>query len=312
MNHSLPASRGWTLVELMVAMTLSLLVIAGISQIYLAAKQSYGIQNSLAELQDVGRYVTELLTQDIHNAGYWGLLTSSAGVTNSTPPSASCNNGDTTWGTMVQQKVFGFDNTQNPTGYACIDSSRTVGDVLTVRYGNPSTTTPYTGSGLYIRTTPTSGDIEFGPDVAGATPPPPIIDLELTAHVYYLASSAQAHECEGTSPSPLPALARESLVTSGPNRGTPYEQELVTGVEELQFQFGVDTDGDGSVNKFLDANNVSDWSQVKAVRFWVLVRDDCPESDYTDNKTYDMGNRSYSPNDHYRRALYTSTATLRN
>jgi len=86
----------------------------------------------------------------------------------------------------------------------------------------------------------------------------------------------------------------------------------VTGVEELQFQFGVDTDGDGSVNKFLDANNVSDWSQVKAVRFWVLVRDDCPESDYTDNKTYDMGNRSYSPNDHYRRALYTSTATLRN
>ena len=59
------------------------------------------------------------------------------------------------------------------------------------------------------------------------------------------------------------------------------------------------------------------WNQVRAVRFWVLVRADCPESGYTDTNKYYMGNLGtldppYEPNDHYRRALYAATVTLRN
>ena len=67
-------SRGWSLLELLIAMTLSLLVIAGIGQIYLAAKRSYDIQTNLAQIQDVGRYVTDTLIQDIRTAGYWMTL----------------------------------------------------------------------------------------------------------------------------------------------------------------------------------------------------------------------------------------------
>src|SRR3569832_1925775 len=64
---------GWCLVVLLVAMTLSLLAFAGAGQIYLGVKRSYDIQTSLARLQDVGRYATDLLTYDIHMAGFWGL-----------------------------------------------------------------------------------------------------------------------------------------------------------------------------------------------------------------------------------------------
>src|SRR3569623_1533446 len=52
------SQQGWSLVELLVAMTLSLLAIAGAGQIYLSVKRSYDIQASLARLQDVGRYAT--------------------------------------------------------------------------------------------------------------------------------------------------------------------------------------------------------------------------------------------------------------
>jgi type IV pilus assembly protein PilW len=313
-------SRGWTLVELLIAMTLSLLVIAGIGQIYLAAKRSYEIQNSLARLQDVGRYVTDLLTHDIHNAGYWGLMDMSSITPTGLTPAAPICDANTTWGTMVKQKIFGFDSTQDPSGYACIDGDRTGGDVLTVRYGDPSTSTPYSGSGLYIRTSPTSGDIEFGPDTAPL--PSPSSDHELQAHVYYLTRS-DARECGNPSSPRLPALAREHLETTGSGIGKPRKQELVTGVEELQFQYLVDINGDGTIYKYLDATDIDavDWDKVKAVRFWVLVRGDCPEADYIDTNEYQMGNSTYTPKDdcsslqspcHYRRALYTSTAALQN
>src|SRR3569623_1209057 len=64
---------GKTLEELLVALTLGLLVIAGIGQIYTAAKRSYDIQSSMARLQDVGRYAIETITRDILRAGYCGL-----------------------------------------------------------------------------------------------------------------------------------------------------------------------------------------------------------------------------------------------
>lgn len=303
---------GWTLVELLIAMTLSLLVIAGIGEIYLASKRSYEIQNSLARLQDVGRYTTELLTQDIRNAGYWGLVdTSSVAITPSVTATNGCST-DTTWGMMVTQNIFGFDSTQDASTYACIDDRRG-GDILTVRYGNPSSGTPYTGTAYYIRTTRTSGDILLGP--AGPVGASPTTDHELTAHVYYVTDSSTATECENSGGDALPALARETLVSSGASVGHPTKEELITGIEELQFQFGVDTNGDGTLDEYRNASELTlaDWSKVRTVRFWVLVRDDCEDQSYTDGASYAMGNLpTYSPGDHYRRALYTTTVALRN
>lgn len=311
--------RAWTLVELLVAMTLSLLLIAGIGQIYLAAKRSYDIQTSLARIQDVGRYATEVLTQDIRRAGYWGVMDmqfAGPGIINQVAPAPTCV-ADNTWGKMVTEKIFGLNDSSG--GYACINRLR--GDVLTVRYGDPTTTTPYAGIALYIRTTPLAGTIGTGP--AGALGTDPTSDLELVAHAYYVASSNEARECgKNGAPAPfLPALDREYLITTGNplNIGKPKTEELVTGVEQLQFQYGVDTDVvdiDKSVNQYMDADVVSAaalWPNVRSVRFWILVRDDCPDPSYTDTNKYNLGDLlPYEPTDHYRRALYTTTVALRN
>ena len=108
-------------------------------------------------------------------------------------------------------------------------------------------------------------------------------------------------------------FAREFLRSDG----TPWKESLVNGVEHLHFQYGVDTDSpaDGSVNQYLNAISVTNgnlWNRVRAVRFWVLVRANCQESGYTDTATYQLGDITYSPGDHYRRALYSSTVALRN
>ena len=318
--------KGWTLVELLIAMALSLLIIAGVGQIYLAAKRSYDIQNSIAKIQDVGRYTTEVLTEDIRRAGYWGLLNinKAASLPGSVTPDNSCVAGNTNWGSMAQERIFGLDDLSNvnppPGSYSCINSSWFQGDVLAIRYGDPSTTTPYTNNGLYIRTTSFTGSIALGP--AGGPPPtpPPSFDYALVARVYYVRNNAVTAHCGSTSIA-VPELTRKEL---GSNGFPSNAQGLVTGVEWLEFQYGVDTNNDGSVNRYLDADNVDawnsggtlgqNWDAVRSVRFWVLVRNDCPDATYTDTNTYNMGNNSFTPSveeSHFRRSLYTSTVSIR-
>ena len=305
-------ARGWSLVELLVAMTLSLLVIAGVGQIYLAAKRSYDIQTNLAQIQDVGRYVTDVLTQDIHMAGYWDLmnindpLTVMPGHISLTITPDSCHPGNNNWGRMAKHGIFGLDNTDPAASipaYDCI-SSWERGDALVVRYADPvhiPPAGPYTATRWYIQTTPLSGS--FTPGNPGS-PGPGVAyaNHAIVAHAYYVANPI-ATVCGN-----VPVFAREALASNG----TPVKESLVNGVEHMQFQYGVDTDGDKNVNQYLDATDVTDWKQVRAVRYWVLVRANCQEAGYSDNTTYQLGDITYTPMDHYRRALYSSTVTLKN
>mgnify|MGYP001826486649 CR=1 FL=1 len=64
------SQRGFTLTELMVALTLGLIVSAGIIQIVLAARASQRIQYALADLQESGRAAVWLLGERIRLAGY--------------------------------------------------------------------------------------------------------------------------------------------------------------------------------------------------------------------------------------------------
>jgi type IV pilus assembly protein PilW len=62
--------RGFTLVELMVALVISLVLLAGVIQVYLSSKQSYRLQDNVARIQESGRLTTEILTRYIRLAGY--------------------------------------------------------------------------------------------------------------------------------------------------------------------------------------------------------------------------------------------------
>lgn len=310
MDVSAQQQRGWTLVELMVGTAVGLLILAGIFQIYTAAKHSYDVQTRIAEIQDVGRFAIDLLSQDIRQAGYWGLLNinlaGSDGVLVGAVNTETCASTDTNWGRVVVNKIFGLNDTS--AGYGCIGTDRLRGDILTVRYADPvaiPSAGSFTPTRLYIRTAPFQGAIAQG-QPQNVTDPRNS-DHALVAHAYFVAGSGTTVSCGGNSVMP-PALARKILSSNG----TPLKQSLVNGVEHLQFQYGVDTDTAGRVVRYVDANNVANWRQVVAVRIWVLVRATCPESGYINTGTYSLGDQAYSPNDSYRRALFTTTVALRN
>ncbi len=170
-------SQGFSLVELMVALVITLILLSGIGQIFLSSKKSFTIQDSLARQQENGRYALDSVAQDLRRAGYWGgnsdvsRIEGTLGLTDNGVDRGTCSN-DTNWGRMLETRIFGLNDEK--TGYACIpgtgaDFAYERGDVLVVRYAAPysigGTTTPdYEANRLYIRSDLFYGRIFQGKD----------------------------------------------------------------------------------------------------------------------------------------------------
>ncbi|CAI9006738.1 MULTISPECIES: PilW family protein [Pseudomonas] len=67
-------SRGFGLVELLIALALSLVVVLGVVQVFIAAKNTYISQNSAAAMQEDARFVLSKMIQEIRMVGMFGCL----------------------------------------------------------------------------------------------------------------------------------------------------------------------------------------------------------------------------------------------
>ena len=70
MNRRSPA--GFTLIELMVAMLLGLVVIAGVTSVFLANQRVYRTSQALGDVQDNTRMAFEMMARDVRDAGLTG------------------------------------------------------------------------------------------------------------------------------------------------------------------------------------------------------------------------------------------------
>ena len=69
-------NRGFTLVELMVAMTIGLIVLAAVAKIFATSRSTYVLEEGIARVQESGRFGTEFITTDVRIAGYLGCANS--------------------------------------------------------------------------------------------------------------------------------------------------------------------------------------------------------------------------------------------
>ncbi|MDO0947301.1 MULTISPECIES: PilW family protein [Chromohalobacter] len=61
---------GVSLVELMVSLAIGMLVLVGVVDLFLAYQHQYRMQTQLAQMQESGRFVTDVLTRELRKAGY--------------------------------------------------------------------------------------------------------------------------------------------------------------------------------------------------------------------------------------------------
>jgi type IV pilus assembly protein PilW len=67
-------SRGFGLIEILIALALSLIVVLGVVQVFIAAKNTYLSQNAAANMQEDARFVLSKMIQEIRMVGMFGCL----------------------------------------------------------------------------------------------------------------------------------------------------------------------------------------------------------------------------------------------
>jgi type IV pilus assembly protein PilW len=70
--------KGFGLIEVMVSLVLGIVVVLGISQIFVSAKQTYLTQDASARLQEDARYALSRMVQELRMAGMFGCVSLSS------------------------------------------------------------------------------------------------------------------------------------------------------------------------------------------------------------------------------------------
>ncbi|TAN08558.1 MAG: prepilin-type N-terminal cleavage/methylation domain-containing protein [Rhodanobacteraceae bacterium] len=107
--RAVPRVAGFTLIELMIAMILGLIVIAGVTSVFLAGQQSFRTNNALADVQDSSRIAFELMARDIRQAGLTGCNSLNSRVTNVLANSPG-NAATPAWWADWNNAVHGYDD----------------------------------------------------------------------------------------------------------------------------------------------------------------------------------------------------------
>jgi type IV pilus assembly protein PilW len=310
---------GFSLVELMVAMLVGLLVIGGALAAYAKARDIYDANAAAARLQENARYALAVIEQDLRMANYWGLTNRADLVTINPASSFPATCGDT-WVTDVTHYVAGYNNGYGASCAASGGGAAIGSDVLIVRRASAQRITPQSATiatanrnQVLVVTSRTGGQVFVPSHVSNTLPAgfatsdpagqPPLADTrQMLVNAYYVSRNSSV--ANG-----YPALRRKTLV-AGPAIG---EEEVLPGIEDLQFQVGVDSDGDTSADLYANPGAVPAGSTPVSVRIWLRLRAEEIDPAFSDATTYAYADRRFTaPRDHHRRLLVATTIQLRN
>lgn len=80
---------GLSLIEMMIAMVVGLILIAGVLSIYITSRQGYGTNSAVGEVQENGRFAMGFIGNAVRQAGYMGCSVSSQVVNDLNPVSGN-------------------------------------------------------------------------------------------------------------------------------------------------------------------------------------------------------------------------------
>ena len=309
---------GFSLPELMIALTLGLLLVAAFLFVLQRCRASFAANESLARLQDAARHALSVLVPDIEHAGFYGFSHGSgARLVGSLP--AGANDCGTDFAVSLEVFVQGSDNAyrlgedaRNCAPTASAGGAAAGTDTLTLRHASLSPVSPHAGR-LQI----------YSQSLSVATPlllfadgrAPGIVDSSHVVHdlevrTYYVSNDSVQRPG-------WPALRVKALTES---RGAAQfrDEEILPGVEDLQVELGIAArEPDGTVRVYYvspDSPRARDANLV-AVRLWLRIRADATEPGFNDSRTLAYANVSYAPTRteaRLRRMLLARTVALRN
>ena len=325
---------GLSLIELLIAMALSLMLMAGVLQIFSANQKSFELTQDLSSLQENAQTALSLMAESIRMADHWGGVLSGKVTFDSSSLSAVAGECNSSWVLRSVPAIMGYDGSASIEAIKnlpshCIASSDYLksSDLLVLRYADSKAVLPDSKidnvrykKHYFVRTKVGKAAYVF----KGANTDQAILNIkadndvynrDYQTHLYFLKPCSL--KLNKTCQNNIPSLSR--LALSGDRLVT---QTLVEGVEQLQFFYGVDSNNDHKIDRYLNANEVSDWQRVISVHINLIVRtlEKDPSID-TSGKviamTAEVAKQGFSyiaseADKHYRRKYYQREVLLRN
>ncbi|MBI3772295.1 MAG: PilW family protein [Gammaproteobacteria bacterium] len=272
--------RGLSLVEMMIAITLGMILIAGVIQIFSSSKQTYRVQEAMGRLQENARFALDVLGHDLRMAGNLGCNSSVtpqnhvadlpdfgsgiAGYESNMLPAPIYADKTLKTGEVIKNTDAVLVNSTED-NFAVINAAGTSisinkndskifenGDIVIisdchnaeiVRLNAVNTSTGQITIASALSNTYRS-DAQIG---------------HLHSAIYYLATDTNTG---------LRNLYRRRLQEKG---GTPsvVPEPLIEGIEDMQILYGEDVNGDGNTLRYVAANH-ADMKKVVSLRLHLL------------------------------------------
>lgn len=331
--------RGLTIIEIMVALTISLILTLGVVQIFSGTRATYRFQEALSRVQENGRFVLQTLARDFRQLGYSGCVRGDDLEYNNNVETADGSQWDE-WN--LGSELLGYEHVGGTWSPEAPDvPAATHSSAIRVKVpGGPNLNVTQDPSGANIKVS--DGSDLFKCQVV-------MVNNCRTADIFVIVSKpgsdtlthSNAQQCDGSDSATnidnflsnddytggnivqmddltfflqdddgdtIPELWRRT--TNG--SATPVDEKLVEGVEQMQLRYGEDDDGDSQVDEYRLADAVSDWSAVVAIRISVLMVS--PNDNVTEEpQGYTFAGTTVSnPGDNRLRQVFTKTVALRN
>lgn len=303
-DHYQSRQGGFTLLELMIGMTIGLFLVLGMSLMYV----NISVNRSQLEKTNIqienGRYAIDLIRREIELAGYWDDIILEDPVVTHADPCETTNFGISTGSNNLPISAIGYAATNTP---SC--AGTTASDVLLLRRLSTDTTNiadiDSSNTSLYVQTSACSKDFD-NPIVVSSHPNELTLKdkdcttlkpaRKLISDVYYVDDSDAT-------------LRKKSFNDDGSSI------VLVEGIEQLHFEYVIDSrKKDGSVAEdgvgdampdalSILASEISNscagtgycWSNVVGVYVYIISKRPTPSINYLKNINYRIGRKLYYP-----------------
>jgi type IV pilus assembly protein PilW len=273
-------------------------LLLGVVSIYTNSKQTYNTQEGLSRLQENARFAMGRLTREIAAAGFLGCLESSRAI----------NNQDVVRNTLTNQG--GINNFAVPVS-GTNGNGANGSDIITVNRANGATGVPVDRPMLSSSSNVTlDADHPAYADIAQYDT---VVIADCSRAAAFMVTNAPGNNgvLQHATGVPHPTTgqtnastdlewefgsANKSLATVMVVAGNTYSirnsargacsaarpgycalfennNELVEGVQGMDIQYGIDTNGDTAVDSYEDANLVADWSEVVAIRLTLTLNE---------------------------------------
>jgi type IV pilus assembly protein PilW len=338
-------TKGFSIVELMVAILIGLIILAGVIQVVITSKTTFVGQEEMSFIQENARYAMDVIGKDIQSAGYWGCAGPSARFAVAAKDSAAAP------GLVRALPVGGYDGTSHssmptylkdrmPLPSGVTESS----DVLILRGAEGTMVGIQTHDGTTITTAPekhkikekayfvvigedcrrvsivkaaTTTDTEIpyeaGADNCSTAIKPSLLKKSFDCTESYEAYSPGATIMEYGAKAYF--VGDSSAINGFPalkrvvfKDGGITQEELALGVEDMQIMYGVVSVGGGVQYKTASDVGAAEWPQIGSVQVQMVFRSQSATAQRAVAQTF-LG-KTY--NDGFMRQLVSTTFRLRN